>query len=115
MSASTETESASTDDTVAAPDLQWYSVLLSHPQLMKRRVFRSVSKSRAEQFIVRRYPRGSEAYLEYPDGTTHHFEHERTGEKGADIERWQPFDPESWVPPEQTVAPGQDAWADQEG
>lgn len=103
------------DTTVADPSLQWYSVRLSHPTLMKRRVFRSVSKSRAQTWLVNRYPRGSEAYLENPDGTTEHFEHERTGEKGADIDKWQPFDPESWVPPEQNAPPGQDAWSDQEG
>jgi hypothetical protein len=94
---------------------QFYRVVLTHPNLNGRTVFRSVSEIRAKNWLKAHYPRGSEAHLVTPTGEAHHYEAERTGEKGADIEQWQPFDPESWTPIEQTPAPGQDAWSDTEG
>lgn len=94
---------------------QFYKVRQTHPNLNRRVVFRSVSGERARRFVESRFPRGSEVYLESPDGTTQHYEAERVGEKGQDIDRWQPFDPDSWTAPEEAIPPGQDAWADKEG
>ena len=102
-------------DTVQASDLQWFLVKLSHPALNKRVVFRSVSQNRAERFIMNRYPRGSEAYLEHPDGSTYHYETERQGDMGVDVDQWQPFDPNSWVAPETQAPPGENVWSDKEG
>lgn len=100
---------------VKAEDLDWYKVRLTHPNHHKKTVFRSVSESRARAFLVKRFPRGSEAYLEHPDGHTEHYEAERQGEYGMDAERWQPFDPDTWLPPDIQAPPGQDAWSDKEG
>lgn len=94
---------------------QFYRVHLTHPVHHKRVVFRSVSEKRARDWLIRRYPRGSEAYLAKPDGTFEHYEAERTGDKGQDAELWADFDPESWVAPEMAPPPGDDAWADKEG
>jgi hypothetical protein len=93
----------------------WFRVRLTDPVHMGQTLFRSVSESRAKAFIERRFPRGSEAYLETPDGDTFSHEYERTGDKGADADRWAPFDPSEWVRPSQSEPPGQDAWADREG
>lgn len=106
---------ASTDDVVDDSTPQRYNVRLTHPNHHKKRVFSSVSKNRSETWLAAHYPRGSEAYLEYPDGRTFHYERERRGDKGQDMDFFQEFDPESWVPPEQQAPPGQDQWADQEG
>lgn len=94
---------------------QFYKVRLSHPTMNRKVVFRSVSESRARDFVQRRFPRGSEAYLESPDGTTEHYEHERAGENGADADQWGAFDPDSYVPVEANVPPGDSIWADREG
>lgn len=94
---------------------QFWRVRLTHPTHNRRTVFRSVSEKRARNWLEGHFPRGTEAYLESPQGLTFHYEHERAGEKGADAEKWAEFDPETWVPTEQQVPPGQDAWADKEG
>jgi hypothetical protein len=105
-----------TTKTPAKPEKpKFHLVKLTHPNHHGRIVFRSISPVRAKAFIEARYPRGSEAYLEHPDGSTEHHEAERTGEFGMDSERWAPFDPESWVPPEQAPPPGDSEWADKEG
>jgi hypothetical protein len=98
---------------VDKPD--FFRVVATHPNLNGRTFFRSVSEKRARAWLEVHYPRGSEAHLVTPDGDTHHFEAERAGERGADIEQWQPFDPSEWVPTEQAPPPGQDAWSDAEG
>ena len=94
---------------------QWHKVVLTHPSLNGRVVFRSLSETRARNFVQNRYPRGSEAHLVTADGKTQSFEAERTGERGADAEQWQDFNPEDWVPVEQAPPPGSDEWADKEG
>jgi hypothetical protein len=94
---------------------QFFKVRLSHPVANKRVVFRSVSEKRARQFVQNRYPRGSEAYLETPDGKFESHEFERAGDNGTDADAWATFDPEAYRPPEEAVAPGQSAWADVEG
>lgn len=96
-----------------APD--FYKVRLSHPNHNKKIVFRSVSKTRARNFIERRYPRGSEAYIEHPDGAIESYEHERQGDFGTDAERWAPFDPETYQPADQSPPPGDSEWSDKEG
>lgn len=101
--------------TVAKVSQLWNKVVLTHPKLGGQTVFRSISESRARNWLEMHYPRGSEAHLVLPDGTTEHYEAERRGENGADADRWQPFDPESWVPAEQAVPPGDSEWADKEG
>lgn len=96
----------------AGPDR--YVVKLTHPLERKRTVFSSVSEKRARRFVSNRYPRGEEAYLQLPDGTTESYQHEREGEHGEDMDQWQPFDPDSWQPPEEAPPPGESAWADVE-
>ena len=91
-----------------------YQVRLSHPQERKKVVFSSISENRARRFIQNRFPRGSEAYLEKPDGTFEHYEGERTGPHGEDADQWADFDPESYVPPEEAAPPGEAAWQDVE-
>ena len=91
-----------------------WSVKLSHPTERRRRVFASISENRARAFLMRRFPRGSEAYLESPTGETYHYEQERQGENGSDAELWAPFDPDTYKPPEEHEPPGQSEWADQE-
>lgn len=100
---------------VQASDLSWYKVKLTHPNHNQKTVFRSVDENRARAFIEKRFPRGSEAYLEHPDGTIEHYEHERQGEFGVDQPRWAPFDPSSWEAPDTQAPPGETAWADKEG
>ena len=95
--------------------LQWYKVKLSHPHHHGQVVFRSLSERRAKAWLQNRYPRGSEAYLEYPDGRTMAYEHERQGENGTDVELWDSFDPEAWIPPDTQAPPGDSVWADREG
>jgi hypothetical protein len=97
------------------PENEWWMVKLTHPLHSKRIVFRSMSERRAKAWVEGHYPRGSEAYLESPSGETTHYEAERTGERGGDVEAWLPFDPAEWSPPEQSPPPGQDEWADKEG
>jgi hypothetical protein len=109
----TTTKSPAKTDKPGKP--QFHLVKLTHPNHHGRIVFRSISEARAKRFVQDRYPRGSEAYLEHPDGTAEHYEAERTGEFGMDAEPWAPFDPEAWVPPEQAPPPGDSEWADKEG
>lgn len=97
-----------------SPPTERYKVRLSHPRDNKRIVFSSVSESRARRFIANRFPRGEEAYLEGPDGTTEAFQQERTGPYGEDVEQWAAFDPEAYQPPEEAAPPGESAWADVE-
>lgn len=104
-----------TDTVVKPEDLDWYKVRLTHPNHHKKVVFRSVSEKRARDFVQRRFPRGSEAYLESPDGTTEHYEHERQGHMGTDMDQWQPFNPDEWIPPDTQAPPGETAWSDKEG
>jgi hypothetical protein len=92
-----------------------FKVRLSHPQENGRTVFSTVSESRARNHIAQHYPRGSEAYLELPDGSTEHYEAERAGERGQDTSPWAPFDPSSFQVPSEAVAPGESEWADKEG
>lgn len=91
-----------------------YQVRLTHPLDRKAVVFSSVSEKRARKFLINRYPRGEGAYIEMPDGSTESYQHEREGEHGEDMEQWQPFDPDSWQPPEEMAPPGEAAWADVE-
>jgi len=94
---------------------EFYKVKLSHPNHNRRTVFRSISEQRARMFVQNRYPRGSEAYLEHPDGTTEHYEAERQGDNGMHADQWASFDPDSWVPQDQAPPPGDSVWADKEG
>jgi len=94
---------------------QFFLVRSSHRQDNRRILFRSVSEARARGFLRTRFPRGSEAYLEKPDGSFEHYETERAGEHGEDMDQWQPFDPESYRPPAEQTPPGETAWADREG
>jgi len=120
MTTPTTTTSTKTSDkpqtkTVdSGPPTDRWRVRLSHPLSNKRVVFSTVSETRARKFIANRFPRGSEAYLEGPDGTTESYEHERQGPYGEDAEQWAPFDPEAYKPPEEAEPPGQSAWADVE-
>lgn len=104
----------STSKSSDGPPTARYKVRLSHPLSNKRTVFSSVSETRARRFVANRFPRGEEAYLEGPDGTTESYQEERAGPYGEDVEKWQPFDPEAYVPPEEAEPPGQSAWADVE-
>jgi ATP phosphoribosyltransferase len=105
-----------TDKTVdTAEEPQFFKVRLSVASANKRIIFRSVSEKRARAFITTRFPRGAEAYLESPDGETESYEHERAGENGVDADQWSAFDPATYQPVEEVVAPGQTAWADVEG
>jgi len=101
--------------TIAKPGPQWTKVVATHPKLMGQVMFRSISESRARTWLENHYPRGSEAHLVLPDGSAESYESERRGENGVDADRWQPFDPESWVPIEQAPPPGDSEWADKEG
>src|ERR1700751_2581129 len=96
-SPSTKTVTKSGD---GPPTGRW-KVRLSHPRDNRRTVFSTISESRARRHIANRFPRGSEAYLEAPDGTTESYEHERQGSYGEDADQWAPFDPDAYVPPEE--------------
>lgn len=100
---------------VARPKYDFYFVKLTHPKLQDQIVFRSLSEKRAMAFMERRYPRGSEAYLQSPDGTIRSYEHERTDEMGVEVEPWAEFDPATWAPVDQQAPPGENAWSDKEG
>jgi hypothetical protein len=97
-----------------SPPTDRYKVRLSHPLSQRRVVFSSISENRARRFVENRFPRGEEAYLELPDGSTEAYQAERSGPYGEDVDLWAPFDPDSWKPPEEAEAPGQSAWADVE-
>jgi hypothetical protein len=91
-----------------------FTVRLSHPLERKRAVFSSISEKRARRHVQNRYPRGEEAYIEMPDGSFESYQAEREGPHGEDMDQWQPFDPDSWLPPDEAPAPGESAWADVE-
>jgi hypothetical protein len=92
-----------------------YKIRLTHPLEGKKVAFSSVSEMRARRFLMNRFPRGEEAYLEMPDGSFESYQHEREGEHGEDAEQWSTdFDPDSWLPPEEMAPPGEAAWADVE-
>jgi hypothetical protein len=109
-SASTKTVTKSSD----SPPTDRWKVKLSHPRDNSRVVFSTVSESRARRHVMNRFPRGSEAYIEAPDGTAESYEHERQSPYGEDVDKWAPFDPNAYVPPEEQEPPGQSAWADVE-
>jgi hypothetical protein len=121
MSETDLTPDIDTDDTPPAapvatrPKNTRYRVRLSHPKDGKRIVFTSISEKRARDHLMRRYPRGTTAYLELPDGSTEHYEPERCDEHGLEAEPWAPFDPDAFQPPEEVSPPGQSEWADTEG
>lgn len=95
------------------PEGRW-KVKLSHPLSQRKVVFSSVSEKRARQFVANRFPRGEEAYVESPDGTTEAYQAERAGPYGEDMDQWAPFDPDAYKPPEEQEPPGQSMWADVE-
>jgi hypothetical protein len=97
---------------------QFFMVKTANPRANGRILFRSVSQKRAMAWIEQHIPRGGEFYLEAPDGSTMSYEQERTGEKGADTDQWQPYDPSTYVAPELNQAAagsGGDAWSDVAG
>lgn len=102
-------------DAAPSPPTARFKVRSSFPLDQKKVLFSSVSEKRARLFITNRFPRGEEAYLELPDGSTEAYQHERTGPYGEDAEQWAPFDPASWLPPAEQSPPGESAWADVEG
>jgi hypothetical protein len=101
------------DDAPSPPTDRW-KVRSSFPTDRKRILFSSVSEARARRYVANRFPRGEEAYLEAPDGTTEAYQHERSGPYGEDADQWAAFDPDSWTPPAEQEPPGQSAWADVE-
>jgi len=111
---SSATDKGSTKTSNKQDGPQRWKVRLSHPLDMRKVVFSSISENRARRHIQNRYPRGEEAYLEGPDGTTESFQQERTGPKGEDADQWQPFNPDDYMPPEEQAPPGESAWADVE-
>ena len=92
-----------------------YKVKSTHKADQGKVLFRTVSENRAKGFVEKLFPRGSEAYLEYPDGRTFHYEHERSNPDGTDTDRWDDFDPEAWMPPAEQPQAGTDEYADREG
>jgi hypothetical protein len=111
----TESTQASTEPPKGKDGFAWYKVVLTHPNLNRKVAFRSLSEARARTFIEKRFPRGSEAHLELPDGSTESYEQERVGEQGIEEDKWGPFDPDSWMPVDQNAPPGENAWSDKEG
>src|SRR2546430_1095064 len=105
---------ANAQDTPKPPTERW-KVRSSFPIDQKKVLFNSVSEKRARRFIVNRFPRGEEAYLESPTGETTAYQHERTGPSGEDVAEWPPCDRISWLPPAEMAPPGESAWADVEG
>lgn len=105
----------SSSQTPAGPPTDRYKVKLSHPLSHAKTVFNSVSERRARSFIQNRFPRGEEAYLAMPDGSFESYQEERAGPYGEDMDKWQPFDPDAYKPPEEQDPPGQSQWADVEG
>ena len=99
----------------SGPPTERWKVRLSHPLQRRRVVFSSVSEARARARIANNYPRGTEAYLESPDGKTYSYQQERTGPYGEDAEQWADFNPDDYQPPEEAAPPGESAWADTEG
>lgn len=93
---------------------QFWRVVSSFPQDGGRVLFRSISEKRARAWLESHVPRGEEAHLKTPDGNFESYHVERAGPHGEDMERWQPFDPDSWKPPAEQEPPGDSAWADVE-
>lgn len=108
-------DAAAEDAAAGKPAFQYFRVRSSHPIDNKRTLFRSISERRTRQWLMSHVPRGEEAYLQKPDGSTESYSAERQGPFGEDMEPWQPFDPETWVPPTEQEPPGQSAWGDVEG
>lgn len=108
-------QAQSSDDSSKNKGPGFWRVRSSHPLDQKRVHFRSVSETRARTWLMNHAPRGSEMYLETPDGKFEHYEAERQGDYGIDAEPWAEFDPESWRPPSEQEPPGQTQWADTEG
>jgi len=79
-----------------------------------RVLFRSVSEKRARNWLETHAPRGGDILLSKPDGSYESYEAERTGEKGADVDQWQPFDPADYARPETASEIAPDEWADVE-
>lgn len=94
---------------------QFFKVVLTHPNLHSKVVFRSISQERAETWLMNHYPRGSEAHLVSPTGDTTHYEAERQGENGMHADKWASFDPDAWLPVDMNPPPGDSVWADKEG
>ena len=114
MTQPTATKAPVKEEKAGPPTKRW-KVRLSHPHDNKKVVFSSVSEARARRFVANRYPRGTEAYLESPDGKYESYEAERQGPYGEDADPWATFDPEAYKPPEEQEPPGEAAWADVEG
>lgn len=109
-------KASKTDADSATGKPVFWRVVLTHPNHNGRTVFRSVSETRARNWLMGRCPRGSEMHLVAPDGTAHSYEHERVGENGTDAERWDSlFNPDDWIPVDQAPPPGESEWADKEG
>jgi hypothetical protein len=111
----TDAPSDAPQDAAPKPPTDRYKVRSSFPLDQRKQLFSTVSEARARRFISNRFPRGEEAFLEKPDGSTESFQQERTGPYGEDMDQWQPFDPDSWLPPAEQSPPGESAWADVEG
>jgi hypothetical protein len=107
------TKEATASDTQTNEPGRW-KIRSSFPIDNKRVLFSSVSEKRARKYIANRFPRGSEAYLESPDGSFESYEHERSDEYGVETDQWAEFDPTTWVPPSEQEPPGQSAWGDVE-
>lgn len=89
-----------------------WRVIVSNNMAGDRVLMSSVSEKRARAHIERTCPRGSHHFLLAPDGSMESYEAERTGEKGEDVDPWQPFDRDAYQAP--TLAPmsTNDPWAD---
>jgi len=98
-----------------APAPERFKVVSSHPQDLGRVLFSSISEKRARSFVQNRFPRGEEAHLVLPNGSTESFQQERTGPHGEDMDQWQPFDAKAWRAPAEQAPPGETAWVDVEG
>jgi hypothetical protein len=106
------------DSTASAPKKDdappRFKVVSSFPTDLGKVLFSTISEKRARAFIMNRFPRGEEAHLVLPDGSTEAFQQERTGPRGEDADQWAPFDAEAWRPPAEQAPPGESAWADVE-
>jgi hypothetical protein len=105
-----------TDTVAVRPKPGYYKVRVSHPVSNKRTVFRSINEKRARTWLMNHNPRGEEFYLEHPDGSTESYVLGRQDEDtGDELEHWQPFNPEEYLPPEMQAPPGDSGWPDLEG
>lgn len=111
----TETETVPEPAKTASNTGRWL-VRLAHPDDRKRVVFSSVSEQRARNHVVNKYPRGTTAYLEGPDGRTQEYAAGRLDpDTGIETDEWADFDPDSYSPSALATAPGNSEWADTEG